>query len=167
MSNSDPALHDALQAADYIQESLPENPNLKQKCYEQIERSAKRETVIASSTSGITPGELSQFLQHPERLVVTHPFNPVYLLPLVEIVGDAKTSVAARQFCVRVCESVGMWPMVLGEKAGETPGFVADRLLEALWREGLHLVNDGVATTSQVDDAIRFGPGLRFSFMGR
>ena len=102
-------------------------------------------------------------MEHPERLVVGHPFNPVYLLPLVEVVGGTATAAASIDRAVDVYRSVGMRPLVVRK---EIDGFVADRLLEALWREALWLVNDGVATVSEIDDAIRFGAGLRWSFMG-
>jgi carnitine 3-dehydrogenase len=95
--------------------------------------------------------------------VVGHPFNPVYLLPLVEVVGGRHTAPEAVQAAISVYESLGMRPLHVRK---EVPGFIADRLLEALWREALHLVNDGVATTGEIDDAIRFGAGLRWSFMG-
>jgi carnitine 3-dehydrogenase len=94
---------------------------------------------------------------------VGHPFNPVYLLPLVEVVGGKNTAPEAVQAAIQVYESLGMRPLHVRK---EVPGFIADRLLEALWREALHLVNDGVATTGEIDDAIRFGAGLRWSFMG-
>ena len=100
---------------------------------------------------------------HPQRLVVGHPFNPVYLLPLVEVVGGAATSGAAVDRAADVYRSVGMQPLVLST---EIDGFVADRLLEALWREALWLVHDGIATVEEIDDAVRFGAGLRWSFMG-
>jgi carnitine 3-dehydrogenase len=99
----------------------------------------------------------------PERLVVGHPFNPVYLLPLVEICGGDKTSLDARERAREVYESIGMRPLMLQK---EIDGFVADRLMEAMWREALWLINDGVATAEEIDDAIRFGAGLRWSFMG-
>ena len=102
-------------------------------------------------------------MTHPGRLVVGHPFNPVYLLPLVEVVGGSQTTSAALDRAVAVYSSVGMKPLRLNK---EIDGFVADRLLEALWREALWLVNDGVATVEQIDDAIRYGAGLRWSFMG-
>ena len=97
---------------------------------------------------------------HPERLVVGHPFNPVYLLPLVEVCGGAPET---RERAAAVYRAVGMRPLVLRR---EIDGFVADRLLEALWREALWLVNDDVATVAEIDDAIRFGAGLRWAFMG-
>ena len=95
--------------------------------------------------------------------MVGHPFNPVYLLPLVEIVGGRKTSPEAIEAAKSIYTSLGMRPLHVRK---EVPGFIADRLLEALWREALHLVNDGVASTGEIDDAIRFGAGLRWSFMG-
>ena len=119
--------------------------------------------VFGSSTSGLLPTELQRDMAHPERLVVGHPFNPVYLLPLVEVVGGAATAGTAIDRAVDVYRSVGMRPLVVRK---EIDGFIADRLLEALWREALWLVNDGVATVSEIDDAIRFGAGLRWSFMG-
>jgi carnitine 3-dehydrogenase len=102
-------------------------------------------------------------MTHPERLVVGHPFNPVYLLPLVEVVGGTATAIAAIDRAVEIYRSLGMRPLVV---RNEIDGFIADRLLEALWREALWLVNDGVATVSEIDDAIRFGAGLRWSSMG-
>ena len=102
-------------------------------------------------------------MQHPERLVVGHPFNPVYLLPLVEVCGGRLTSTGAMERAEAVYRSVGMSPLRVRK---EVPGFIADRLLEALWREALWLINDDVATAAEVDDAILLGPGLRWSFMG-
>jgi carnitine 3-dehydrogenase len=102
-------------------------------------------------------------MEHPERMAVGHPFNPVYLLPLVEVCGGARTSPGTLERAAAVYRSVGMWPLVLRK---EVEGFVADRLLEALWREALWLVHDDVATVEEIDDAIRYGAGLRWSFMG-
>ena len=120
--------------------------------------------VFASSTSGLLPSALQEGMAHPERLVVGHPFNPVYLLPLVEVCGGAAHRGGRRWRARRPSTaSLGMRPLVLD---AEIDGFVADRLLEALWREALWLVNDGVATVEEIDDAIRFGAGLRWSFMG-
>jgi len=154
----------ALTAAEYVQESLPEVLEMKRRCYAEIENSGISETVvIASSTSGILPSDLQAGMRAPGRLVVAHPFNPVYLLPLVEVVGGSGTDEGSKKRAAEVYTAIGMHPLLLG---AEVPGFVSDRLLEALWREGLHLVNEGVATTGQVDDAIAYGPGLRWSFMG-
>jgi carnitine 3-dehydrogenase len=102
-------------------------------------------------------------MQRPERLAVGHPFNPVYLVPLVEVCGGARTAPETIERAAAVYHSVGMWPLVLQR---EVHGFVADRLMEALWREALWLVHDDVATVEEIDDAIRYGPGLRWSFMG-
>jgi carnitine 3-dehydrogenase len=119
--------------------------------------------VIASSTSGLRPSLLQRDMEGPERLTVGHPFNPVYLLPLVELCGGELTAPETLDRAAELYRAVGMRPLPLER---EIDGFIADRLLEALWREALWLVNDGVATVEQVDDAIRFGPGLRWSIMG-
>ena len=121
------------------------------------------DVVFGSSTSGILPSRLQADMTHPERLVVGHPFNPVYLLPLVEVCPGQLTRPDAVTRAADIYTSLGMKPLVLQH---EIDGFVADRLLEALWREALWLVNDGVATVEQVDDAIRFGAGLRWASMG-
>jgi carnitine 3-dehydrogenase len=102
-------------------------------------------------------------MSRPERLVVGHPFNPVYLLPLVEVCGGAQTSAEAKEAAIAFYSSLGMKPLHVRK---EIDGFIADRLLEALWREALWLVKDGVATTEEIDDAVRYGAGLRWSFMG-
>lgn len=149
--------------ADFIQESAPERLDLKLDLHARISAAAKPEAIIASSTSGLLPSEFYASAVHPERCVVGHPFNPVYLLPLVEIVGGKQTASQAIAAASTVYTALGMRPLHVRK---EVPGFIADRLLEALWREALHLVNDGVATTGEIDDAIRFGAGLRWSFMG-
>nr|WP_288080942.1 L-carnitine dehydrogenase [Pseudomonas sp.] len=149
--------------ADFIQESAPERLELKLELHSKISAAAKPNALIGSSTSGLLPSEFYEGSTHPERCVVGHPFNPVYLLPLVEVVGGKHTAPEAIQAAIQVYESLGMRPLHVRK---EVPGFIADRLLEALWREALHLVNDGVATTGEIDDAIRFGAGLRWSFMG-
>lgn len=149
--------------ADFIQESAPERESLKLALHEQIGLAAKPDAIIGSSTSGLLPTDFYARTAHPERCVVGHPFNPVYLLPLVEVVGGERTAPATIEAAQQVYRSLGMRPLHVRK---EVPGFVADRLLEALWREALHLVNDGVATTGEIDDAIRFGAGIRWSFMG-
>ncbi|MBF8673311.1 L-carnitine dehydrogenase [Pseudomonas fulva] len=149
--------------ADFIQESAPERLDLKLDLHARISAAAKPDAIIASSTSGLLPSEFYASAVHPERCVVGHPFNPVYLLPLVEIVGSNRTAPQAVEAASTVYTALGMRPLHVRK---EVPGFIADRLLEALWREALHLVNDGVATTGEIDDAIRFGAGLRWSFMG-
>lgn len=149
--------------ASFIQESAPERLALKCELHAQISAAASPEVIIGSSTSGLLPSEFFADAVNPERCLVGHPFNPVHLLPLVEVVGGERTAPEAIQAAIAVYESLGMRPLHVRK---EVPGFIADRLLEALWREALHLVNDGVATTGEIDDAIRFGAGLRWSFMG-
>ncbi|SAL76217.1 3-hydroxybutyryl-CoA dehydrogenase [Caballeronia terrestris] len=149
--------------ADFIQESAPEREDLKLALHERVSRAAKREAIIASSTSGLLPTDFYASAIHPERCIVGHPFNPVYLLPLVEVLGGERTSADTIDTAMSFYASIGMRPLKVQK---EVPGFVADRLLEALWREALHLVNEGVATTGEIDDAIRFGAGIRWSFMG-
>lgn len=156
-------VEDCVRDADFIQESAPERLELKLELHARISAAAKPDALIGSSTSGLLPSEFYEGATHPERCVVGHPFNPVYLLPLVEVVGGRHTAPEAVQAAISVYESLGMRPLHVRK---EVPGFIADRLLEALWREALHLVNDGVATTGEIDDAIRFGAGLRWSFMG-
>ena len=157
------SVEDAVRDADFVQESLPEREDLKQEMLARIDTATKAETIIASSTSGLLPTKLQASMQRPQRFVVGHPFNPVYLLPLVEICGGEKTSEATKQAATALYTRVGMKPLHVRK---EIDGFIADRLLEAVWREALWLVNDGVATTQEIDDAIRYGAGLRWSFMG-
>ncbi|KVP71347.1 hypothetical protein WL40_16575 [Burkholderia ubonensis] len=149
--------------ADFIQESAPEREALKLELHEQISRAAKPDAIIASSTSGLLPTDFYARASRPERCVVGHPFNPVYLLPLVEVLGGARTAPEAVDAAMEIYRKLGMRPLHVRK---EVPGFIADRLLEALWREALHLVDEGVATTGEIDDAIRFGAGIRWSFMG-
>jgi carnitine 3-dehydrogenase len=154
---------DAVGAADFIQESLPEREDLKQRVLEQIEAAARPDVIIGSSTSGLLPSQLQSRMRRPERFVVGHPFNPVYLLPLVEVCGGNWTSEAALAQAAAFYRFIGMHPLRVRK---EIDGFIADRLLEAVWREALWLVRDGVGTTAEIDDAIRYGAGLRWSFMG-
>jgi carnitine 3-dehydrogenase len=156
-------VEEAVEGADFVQESAPERVELKRDLLAAASRAARDDVVFASSTSGLRPTLLQDAMLRPERLTVGHPFNPVYLLPLVELCGGEATEPATLERAAAVYRAVGMKPLVLDR---EIDGFIADRLLEALWREALWLVNDGVATVEQVDDAIRYGPGLRWSIMG-
>lgn len=156
-------LAEAVQDADYIQESVPERLDLKHQVYAQIEEHARADALIGSSTSGFTPTQLQEKAQHPERIFVAHPFNPVYLLPLVELVPSQKTSATIVAKATEFLKSLGMKPLVVRK---EIDAHIADRLLEAVWREGLWLVKDGITTTQELDDAIRFGFGLRWAQMG-
>jgi carnitine 3-dehydrogenase len=154
---------EAVSGADFVQESLPEREELKQSLLAEAERFLGPDVVIASSTSGLLPTRLQAGMMHPERLVVGHPFNPVYLMPLVEIVGGARTAETSKRRAATFYRQLGMRPLTVRR---EIDGFVADRLMEALWREALWLLHDDVATAEEIDDAVRFGPGLRWSFMG-
>jgi carnitine 3-dehydrogenase len=149
--------------ADFIQENIPEQLELKQRVLAQVSRHAPSDVIISSSTSGLMPSDLQRDMVVPERLLVGHPFNPVYLLPLVEIVGGAKTSKAAIDAAARFYTHIGMHALKVRK---EVPGHLTDRLQEALWREILHLVNDGIATTGELDESIIYGPGLRWAAMG-
>lgn len=153
----------AVKNAELIVESVPERLDIKQSVYAEIEVSASIEAIIASSTSGIMPSDLQAKMQHPERLLVAHPFNPVYLLPLVELVGGKNTSAETIERARAIYDFLGMHPLHVKK---EIEAFIADRLLEAVWRESLWLVKDGIATTQDIDDAVRFGFGLRYAQMG-
>ena len=154
---------DAVGDVALVHECVPERVAIKQAVYAEIETAASPDAVIASSTSGIRPSELQAQMKHPDRLVVAHPFNPVYLLPLVEVVGGSRTSELTIERAMGWLAAAGMTPLRV---RSEIDGFVADRLLEALWREALWLVHDGIATVSEIDDAMRLGFGLRWAQMG-
>ncbi len=157
------SIEEAAAGADFIQESLPEQEAMKIALLGRADRVARPDVIIASSTSGLLPSRLQSGMAHPERFVVGHPFNPVYLMPLAEICGGAMTSAATKERAADFYRSLGMKPLLLRK---EIDGFIADRLMEALWREALWLIHDDVATAAEIDDAIRFGPGLRWAFMG-
>jgi carnitine 3-dehydrogenase len=149
--------------ADFIQENIPEQLPLKQRMLAEVSRHAAADVIIASSTSGLTPSDLQRDMVAPERFLVAHPFNPVYLLPLVELVGGDKTVQGTIDAAAKFFTFIGMHPLHVRR---EVPGHLTDRLQEALWREILHLVNDGVATTGELDESIIYGPGLRWAAMG-
>ena len=151
------------QQADFIQENIPEQLELKQRVLAEASRHAAPDVLIASSTSGLMPSDLQRDMHAPERLLVGHPFNPVYLLPLVELVGGARTSDSTLEAAADFYRYIGMYPLRVRR---EVPGHLTDRLQEALWREILHMVNDGLATTGELDDSIVYGPGLRWAAMG-
>ena len=150
-------------SADWVQESAPEDEELKRSLMRRLDDAAPPHTVIASSSSGLLPTRLAEGCGHPERLLIGHPFNPVYLLPLVEVVAGQATSPDAVAAAVEHYDDLVMHPLIV---RNEIEGYLSDRLQEALWREILHLVNDGVATTSELDDAVTYGPGLRWAAMG-
>ncbi|ART63958.1 3-hydroxyacyl-CoA dehydrogenase NAD-binding domain-containing protein [Kushneria marisflavi] len=157
-------LDEVLEGADLVQENAPERLEIKQSLLASIDARVPNHVLIGSSTSGIKPSELqAQCHRAPGRVIVAHPFNPVYLLPLVELVGGQHTDPALMVSARAQYEQLGMRPLIVRR---EIEGHIADRLMEALWREALHLVNDGVATTEEVDAAIVYGAGLRWSLMG-
>ncbi len=153
----------AVEGAAWIQESVPERLDLKHRVFAEIQAAANPEAIIGSSTSGFKPSELQQDAARPGQILVCHPFNPVYLLPLVEVVASPEVSEATRVRCAEVLAAIGMKPLMVRR---EIDAHIADRFLEAVWREALWLVRDGVATTTEIDDAIRYGFGLRWAQMG-
>ena len=156
-------LHEMARTADFIQENIPEQLELKQRVIGDVSRSAPADVIIASSTSGLMPSDLQAKMTAPERLLVGHPFNPVYLLPLVELVGGKQTSPATIEAARTFYTYIGMHALHVRR---EVPGHLTDRLQEAIWREILHMVNEGVATTGELDESIIYGPGLRWAAMG-
>jgi carnitine 3-dehydrogenase len=161
------SFHDTLAAAvagaDLVQENAPENGPLKRRVLADVDRAARPEVVIASSTSGFAMTMLQAGCVHPERCVVGHPFNPPYLIPVVEVVGGERTDPAAVDWLADFYASTGKRPLRLSR---ELPGFVGNRLQEAMWREALHMVAAGEATVEEIDASIAFGPGLRWALMG-
>ena len=153
----------AVANADLVQESTPEDGPAKRRVIAEIDRSARPDVIIASSTSGFAMSMLQADCNHPDRCVVGHPFNPPYLIPLVEVVGGDLTDQAAVDWLVAFYASIGKRPLRLTR---ELPGFVGNRLQEALWREALHMVAAGEATVEEIDEAIAYGPGLRWAQMG-
>ncbi|PJI85038.1 carnitine 3-dehydrogenase [Yoonia maricola] len=147
----------------WIQESVPERLEIKHKTYQTLQEHCPPDAVIGSSTSGFKPSELQNGAMRPEQIVVAHPFNPVYLLPLVELVPSPKTAPEITQRAKDILTSIGMHPLHV---RAEIDAHIADRLLEAVWREALWLINDGIATTEEIDNAIRYGFGLRWAQMG-
>ena len=151
------------QQVEFIQENIPEVLDIKRKSLKSIAEVTNKEIIISSSTSGFMPTELQQGMTFPERFIVGHPFNPVYLCPLVEIVGGKETSDKVKNIAKIFYESMGMHTLMLRK---EVPGHISDRLQEAMWREILHALNDDIATTGELDESIVYGPGLRWSIMG-
>ena len=157
-------LDNAVKDVQFIQESAPENLTLKQQLYAHLGNIVPSEVVICSSTSGLTMTEIQANCLTAERTVVAHPFNPPYLLPLVEIVGGEKTNSDAVIWSRNFYEHIGKAPLVMNK---EIPGFVATRLQEALWREALHMVANNEATPEEIDKALINGPGPRMAIQGQ
>ena len=157
------SIEETLKDADFVQECATENYSLKTKLMNTIGKYSKKNAIIASSSSGLLPTRIFSKCLNPQRGIIGHPFNPVYLLPLVEIVPGKKTSKKYMNIANNFYKSIMMNPILL---KSELPGYLSDRLQEALWREALHIINEGYATTENLDRSIEDGPGLRYSLMG-
>jgi len=154
---------DAVHDADFVQESAPDREDLKIELFAEIDRHARRDTVIASSSSAFLPSRLQSKCKHPERVVIGHPFAPSYLIPLVEVVGGRKTSKAAMAWAFDFYESVGKKAMTLKK---EIEAYVANRLQHVIAEEAAELVAQGICTYDDIDVAVAYGPGLRWAFAG-
>ena len=157
------SLIETVKDADFIQECVTENYELKKKLMLNIGQYCKPHVIISSSSSGLLPSIIFSKCKNPNRGIIGHPFNPVYMLPAVEIVPGKKTSKLILKKANDFYKSISMNPIAIKK---ELPGYLSDRLQEALWREGLHIINEGYATTEDLDRAIEDGPGLRWSLMG-
>ncbi|MGW5332762.1 3-hydroxyacyl-CoA dehydrogenase family protein [Streptomyces bauhiniae] len=153
----------AVSRADVVQENGPERLELKQEIWRTIEDAAPAHALLATSTSGIPASEIAKALRRPERLVVGHPFNPPHLVPLVEIVPGEKTSAETVERARSFYTALGKKPQVLRK---EVPGFVANRLQSALFRECVHLVAEGVVTEAELDEIVTSSIGLRWAVAG-
>lgn len=153
----------AVEGAGFIQENGPERLDVKRQTLERIGKAAPADTLIATSSSGIRISDIQDAADHPQRVLLGHPFNPPHLIPLVEVVGGRLTSPEAIEQALRFYASVGKKPIHI---RAEVKGHVANRLQAALWREAFHLVEQGVASVSDIDTAIAHGPGLRWALLG-
>src|SRR5712672_1550897 len=154
----------ALSKADLVQENGPERPDFKMKLFADMDDATPLDSLIASSSSGITPSVMQSKCTHPERIVVGHPFNPPHIIPLVEVVGGAKTSPEAIQRAMEFYASIGKKPIHVRK---ELPGHVANRLQAALYREMLYIIEQGILSVEETDAAVCYGPGLRWGVMGQ
>ena len=157
------SIQEALKEADFVQECAPENYKLKTKLMEIIGKYSKPNVIISSSSSGLLPSRIYSKCKNPSRTIIAHPFNPVYMLPGVEIVPGKRTKKNFLKKAYKFYKSISMNPIMIKK---ELPGYLSDRLQEALWREALHIVNEGYASTKELDRAIEDGPGMRWSLMG-
>jgi len=156
-------IRDAVKDVDLIQENVPENEKIKKKIVKEISKWSKPNAIIASSSSGLLPSRIQSACKNPARFIIAHPFNPVYLLPLVEIVKGEKTKLDFLKKSEIFYRSLGMIPLIVKK---EVEGYLSDRLQESMWRESLHIINENIASTDDLDKAIIHGPGLRWSLMG-
>ena len=158
-----PSLGKALAYADFVQENTPERPDFKVKLFTEMDEAAPPDTILASSSSGITMDVMQAGCKHPERCVIGHPFNPPHIVPLVEVVGGAKTSQAVIERAMSFYTSIGKKPILLHKAL---PGHAANRLQAALYKEILYLIQQGVLSVADADIAVCYGPGLRWGVMG-
>ncbi|MFF9781829.1 carnitine 3-dehydrogenase [Streptomyces sp. SceaMP-e96] len=158
-----PTLAEAVADADFVQESAPEKLELKRSLLAELAAATRPGVVIASSTSGYPMTDMQSAAEDAGRLVVGHPFNPPYLIPLVEVVGGEQTDPESVAWASRFYDVAGKSVITMDR---ELPGFIANRLQEALWREALHMVANGEASVEDIDASITEGPGLRWAFMG-
>jgi 3-hydroxypropionate dehydrogenase (NADP+) len=162
--NTAKSLEKALEGSDFVIESIIENLDVKRTLYAKIDEVTSENIIIASSTSGLMMSEISRDMKrYPERAIVAHPWNPVHLVPLVELSPGEKTDQNTIDVTYKLMEDIGKVPVVLKK---EVPGFIANRISVALWREALDLVDKGVASVKDIDKAIRAGPGIRWAIMG-
>jgi len=157
-------MKEALSGADFVQENGPERPDFKMKLYAEMDEVVPVDSLLASSSSGITPSVIQSQCKHAERVVIGHPFNPPHIIPLVEVVGGSKTSPDAIERAIRFYASIGKRPIHLKK---ELPGHVANRFQAALYREMLNVIEQGVLSVEDADAAVCFGPGLRWGVMGQ
>lgn len=157
------SLADAVKDVEFVQENAPERLEVKIDVLAQIDAAAPAEIVIGSSTSGYAMSEMQVKCRHPERTIVAHPFNPPYLIPLVEVVGGKQTSPAAVDWAIDFYNAIGKYGLRCSH---ELPGFVANRVQEAMWREALHMIANNEATVEEIDAAVTYGPGLRWPIFG-
>src|ERR1700756_3302848 len=155
---------EALSKADFVQENGPERPDFKMKLYAEMDDVTPVDSLLASSSSGITPSVIQSKCKHPERVVIGHPFNPPHIIPLVEVVGGTKTSPEAIQQAISFYASIGKKPIHLKK---ELPGHVANRFQAALYREMLYIIEQGILSVEDTDAAVSYGPGLRWGVMGQ
>lgn len=156
-------ISDAVTHADFVQENTPEREGFKNEIIREIDAATSPSVVIASSTSGVPMTKMQQGCRHPDRCVVGHPFNPPYLIPLVEVVGGEQTDPQVVDWAMDFYALMGKRPLKLER---ELPGFLANRLIEAVWREALHLVSEGLASVEEIDIAMTQGPALRWAIIG-
>tara|TARA_Y100000590_G_scaffold267065_1_gene299933 strand:- start:524 stop:1459 length:936 start_codon:yes stop_codon:yes gene_type:complete len=157
------SIKEAVQDADLVQENAPENIKIKKIIIKEISKWTKKNSIIASSSSGLLPTEIQKSCINPERFIIAHPFNPVYLLPLLELVKGKKTNNNILKKSDHFYKSIGMKTLILKK---EIEGYISDRLQESMWRESLHILNKNLANTEDLDKAITLGPGMRWALMG-